>query len=145
LDTIAVSLDVEGASCEELGWRVNSCLLRLFTMLARPRCFASSVVTPQGYKDGGRPCVQPTSSRTTSHHLLASFPTAKKKERQRSRSRNRRELLSLHGAASPSLLNHGGAGLDRIEGHARALVKHHELGVYEKPSGPLLGLIVMSH
>jgi hypothetical protein len=39
-----VTRDVEGASYEELGWRVNSCILCLFTVLAR----ASSVVTPWG-------------------------------------------------------------------------------------------------
>jgi hypothetical protein len=30
-------------------------------------------------------------------------------------------LLSLHSVASPSLLIHGGVGLDRIRGHARTL------------------------
>jgi hypothetical protein len=81
LDTFVVSLDAEGASCEELGWHVNSRLLHPFITPARARCVASSVVAPQGYKAGGHLYVQPTSSRKTSHHLLASFPTTKKKER----------------------------------------------------------------
>jgi hypothetical protein len=46
LDTVAVYHNVKGASCEELGWRVNPCLLDLFTVPARARRFASSVVTP---------------------------------------------------------------------------------------------------
>jgi hypothetical protein len=40
-------------------------------------------------------------------------------------------LLSLQGVASPSLLNHGRAGLDCIEGHSRAPTKTHESGVYD--------------
>jgi hypothetical protein len=31
LDMVAIAHDVEGVSCEELGWCTNSCLLRLFT------------------------------------------------------------------------------------------------------------------
>jgi hypothetical protein len=56
LDTVAVSHDVVGTSCEELGWRVNMCLLHPFTTHVRAHRFASSVVTPRGYKAGGRPC-----------------------------------------------------------------------------------------
>jgi hypothetical protein len=81
LDTIVVSHDVEGTSCEELGWHINLCLLHLFTVPVWARHFASSVVKPQGYKTGGHPCTQPTSSHMSSHHLNASFPMAKKKER----------------------------------------------------------------
>jgi hypothetical protein len=81
LALFVVSRDVEGALCEEVGWHVNSCLLRLFIVPARARCIASLIVTPWGYKDGGRHYVQPTSSRTISHHLPVSFPTAKKKEK----------------------------------------------------------------
>jgi hypothetical protein len=43
-------------------------------------------------------------------------------------------LFSLQGVISPSLLIHGGVGLDRISGHARAPAKSHELGVYESGS-----------
>jgi hypothetical protein len=39
--------------------------------------------------------------------------------------------LSLHGVATPSLLNHGEIGLVRIEGYARAPAKPHESGVYD--------------
>jgi hypothetical protein len=74
LDTIAVSRNVEGASCEELGWHI-------FTMLTRAHHFASSVVTPWGYKTSGRSYAQPMSSHTISHRLPASFPIAEKKER----------------------------------------------------------------
>jgi hypothetical protein len=56
LDTVVISHDVEGTSCEELGWHVNSCLLRPFPTSVRAHRFASSVVTPRGYKAGGCPC-----------------------------------------------------------------------------------------
>jgi hypothetical protein len=46
---------------------------------------------------------------------------AEKKERWRNRSRKRRELLCLHGVASPSLINHGRVGLVYVRGHTRAL------------------------
>jgi hypothetical protein len=80
LDMVVVSHDVEGVSCDELGWRVNSCLLRLFSVFAGARRFASSVVTPQGYKARGCSCTQPTSSYMISHRLPTSFPMAEKKE-----------------------------------------------------------------
>jgi hypothetical protein len=50
LDTVVVSRDVEGASCEELGWHLNSCLLRPFTTSVRAHRFASSVVTLWDYE-----------------------------------------------------------------------------------------------
>jgi hypothetical protein len=81
LDIVVIFHDVEGASCEELGWRVKSCLLHLFTAPTRARRFASSIVTPHGYQAGGHPCAQPMSSRMISHHLMASFPMAEKKKR----------------------------------------------------------------
>jgi hypothetical protein len=40
-------------------------------------------------------------------------------------------MLSLQGAASPSLLHHGGVLLDRVRDHARAPTKPHESGVYD--------------
>jgi hypothetical protein len=55
LDTVAVSRDVVGTSCEELGWRVKLCLLRPFTAHVSTHHFASSVVTPWRYKAGSRP------------------------------------------------------------------------------------------
>jgi hypothetical protein len=39
--------------------------------------------------------------------------------------------LSLRDVVSPSLLIHGGVGLDRIGGHARAHAKPRESGVYD--------------
>jgi hypothetical protein len=38
---VSVSLNVEGASYEELGWHINSCLLHLFTVPTRARRFVS--------------------------------------------------------------------------------------------------------
>jgi hypothetical protein len=46
LDMVTISHEVEGALCEELGWRVNSCLLCPFITSVRARRFASLVVTP---------------------------------------------------------------------------------------------------
>jgi hypothetical protein len=54
LDTVTISHDVVDTSVEELGWCVNMCLLRPFTAPLRDHRFASSVVTPRGYKVGGR-------------------------------------------------------------------------------------------
>jgi hypothetical protein len=64
LDTVDVSRDIEGESCDELGWHLNSCFLQHFTVpiTAHPYC-------------------ESMSSLMISHHLLASFPTAEKKER----------------------------------------------------------------
>jgi hypothetical protein len=81
----------------------------------------SSVVTPWGYKAGSHSCTQATSSCTIPHRLSTSFPTVEKKGRPKNRSRNKRELLSLLGVASPSLLNHGRVGLVCVGGHERAL------------------------
>jgi hypothetical protein len=57
LDTVAISRDVVGAPCKELGWLVNICLLRPFTVPVRSHHFTSSVVTARGYKAGDRTCV----------------------------------------------------------------------------------------
>jgi hypothetical protein len=57
LNTVVVSHDVAGVSCEELGWHVNMCLLHPFTMPVMACHFTSSVVTPRGHKVGNRPCV----------------------------------------------------------------------------------------
>jgi hypothetical protein len=81
LDIVATSYDVEGALYGESEWHVNSFLLHLFTSLAKRHRFASSVVTPWGYKAGGCSYAQPMFSHTISHYLLTSFPTAEKKER----------------------------------------------------------------
>jgi hypothetical protein len=64
-------------------WHIRSFLLCLFTAPAEPSRFASLVVTPRGYKAGVVAHIQPTSSRTISHHSSASFPLAKKKEENR--------------------------------------------------------------
>jgi hypothetical protein len=130
-DTVVVSHNVEGASYQELGWHINSFLLHPFTTPAKISRFASSVVTRQSYKIGGQTYTHPTSSRSISHHLPASLPTAKKKERLRNKSKNRRGLLRLQGDASPSFLNHGRIGLDHVRSHERAPTKSHESGIYD--------------
>jgi hypothetical protein len=56
-------------------------LLCLFTPLAEPNRFASSIVTPLDYKAGVVTPAQPTSSHTISHHFSTSFPTAEKKKK----------------------------------------------------------------
>jgi hypothetical protein len=81
LETVATSRDVEGTSYEESGWRANSFLLRLFKVPGRPSCFASSVVTPRGYKASDRSSAQPMTSCTISHRIPTSFPMAEKKEK----------------------------------------------------------------
>jgi hypothetical protein len=97
LDMIVISYDVEGTSFKELGWRVNSYLLCLFIVSARAHRFVFSVVTPRGYKVGGHPCVQPTSSHMISHHLLASFPTQLKRKRDRETDLEIRRVVELIG------------------------------------------------
>jgi hypothetical protein len=52
----------------------------IFTAPAEPSHIASSIVTPQGYKDGVVAPTQPTSSRTISHHSFTSSPTTQKGE-----------------------------------------------------------------
>jgi hypothetical protein len=68
LDIVVVSCDVAGKSCEQLGWRVNMCLMSPFTAPVRARCFASSVVISRGYKVGSCPCAN--------LHPLAQTPIA---------------------------------------------------------------------
>jgi hypothetical protein len=118
LDIVVISRDVAGVLCKELGWHVNMCLLRSFTMLVRAHHFASSVVTLRGYKAGGHPYANlcpPTRPPITSSPPSLRL---KRKERHKDRSRKQgRELLGLQGVASPSLLGHGGAGLDPVRGH----------------------------
>jgi hypothetical protein len=55
----------------------------IFTMPAEPSRFASSSVTPRGYKASLVTPVQPTSSRTISLCFSASFSTAKKRKKKR--------------------------------------------------------------
>jgi hypothetical protein len=80
--------------------------------------FAFSVVTPWGYKASGRPCVN---LHPFERLPVASSPPSLWLKRKRGREidieTGERELLSLQGIASPSILNYGGAGLDPIRGH----------------------------
>jgi hypothetical protein len=129
LDTIVVSCDVEGMPCEELGWHVSSCLSCPFIALVRACRVASTGVTPRGYKVGGCPC---TRLCPLAQPLIASSPRSLWLKRKRDREEKQgRELLSLQGVASPSLLSHGGEGLDHVGGHTRASAKPHESRVHD--------------
>jgi hypothetical protein len=76
---------------------------------------------------------QPTSSHMISHCLPASFPMAKKKEENRETNlKNKRELLSLQGVVSLSLLSHGRVNLASVGGHTRASTKPRESGLYDR-------------
>jgi hypothetical protein len=96
-------------------------------MPAEPSCFASSVVTPLGYKAGGRSYA--------TYIFVQDFPISlwlkRKRDREIDLEKNRRELLSVQGVVPPSLLFDGGVGLVRIGGHARAPAKSCESGVYD--------------
>jgi hypothetical protein len=87
-----------------MGRHVNMGLLHL----VRACCFASSVVTPWGYKSEQSPLHTPTSSRTISHCLLTSFLASEKRKREK----EREGFGGLESIASPSLSNHGGTRLD---------------------------------
>jgi hypothetical protein len=109
-----------------------------------PSRFASSVVTPQGYKAGVGAPVQPTSYHMISHHSSASFPMAKKKKIEKQIWKNKKGLLSLRGVILLSLLSHGGVELARIEvmqEHLQNLISQGsmtavELATYRVPTDP---------
>jgi hypothetical protein len=117
---------VVGMMCEESGRHVNMGLL----CLARARCFASSVVTPRGYKSEQLPSCAPTSSHTISHCLLASFHAPKEREGE-GEGDTKGRFLGLASVASPSLSSHGGTRLDPFLGHVDAPVEPHEHGVHD--------------
>jgi hypothetical protein len=80
LDTVVASLTIEGASCGGLVWRVKLVFTVPFYSVyrAQPLCLLGCYT--MGYKVGGCSFVQPTSSRTISDSLLASFPPSEKKK-----------------------------------------------------------------
>jgi hypothetical protein len=127
LDMVVVSYYVEGASCEELGWCLNSCLLHPFTVPVRAYRFASSVVTPQDYKAGGRICLN---LRPLARPPIAPPPSLQlKRKRDREVDLETRErVVELMGCcfSFPSK-----PWLDRIGGHTRAPAKPHESRVYD--------------
>jgi hypothetical protein len=86
--------------------------------LVRARHFAFLVVTPWGYKASGCPyrnlCLLARTPVTSSSPSLG----LKRKRGREMDLETREKLLSLQGAASPSFLNYGRAGLDPIRGHA---------------------------
>jgi hypothetical protein len=124
LDTVIISRVVVGTSCEELRRRVNMGLLRL----VRAHHFASSVVTQWGYKAGGRPCTHLCPLAQT---LVASSPLSLRLKIQKDRYRNRVKFWGLESATSPSLSNHGGAGLDPFRNHTGAPAGPHKPGVHD--------------
>jgi hypothetical protein len=81
LDIIIVSRVIVDTSCEELGWYVNMSLLRL----VRVHRFASSIVTPQGYKASDRPC---THLHPLTQTPVTSSPPSLCLKRQKDRERN---------------------------------------------------------
>jgi hypothetical protein len=98
-----------------LGWCVNLCLLCLFTAPGSACRFASSIVTPLGYKADSHSYAQPMSSRMISQGLPPPSLRLKRKRHRETDLENRRELLSLLGVAFPSLSNHGGVGWSTSE------------------------------
>jgi hypothetical protein len=80
LDTVATFLRRIGCVIRGVGWHIKSFLLCLVTESAKPNCFTSLAVTPQGYKAGLVTPVQPTSSCMISLYSSASFPTAEKRK-----------------------------------------------------------------
>jgi hypothetical protein len=82
LDTVVVSCDVVGTSCEELGWHVNMYLLCPFNVPIRVHCFASLIVTLRAYKAGGHPCAN---LRPLARTPIASSPHSLRLEQKRGR------------------------------------------------------------
>jgi hypothetical protein len=110
-----------------VGCCVSSFLLCLFTVPVELSRFASSVITPRGYKTGDRSCA----TYILPYDLPPPSLWLKRKRDRETYLENMRELLNLWGVVSPSLLIHCGVGLDRVGGHTRAPVKPRELGVYD--------------
>jgi hypothetical protein len=70
-------------ACFRYDYRISRCRVvvrQVGVVSTWARHFGFSVVTPWGYKAGGRPCAQTTSSCKTSYRLPNSFPMAEKKE-----------------------------------------------------------------
>jgi hypothetical protein len=82
-----------GTMCEEAGRRVNVGLLRF----VRAHYFASSVLTPQGYKSEQRPLHTLTPSHIISRCLLVFFlvPEEREREREKERERERERFWSF--------------------------------------------------
>jgi hypothetical protein len=77
-----------------------------FTAPCKGHCFASSVVTPRGYKSKRPPLLSLTSSRTIRCCLLASFLEPKKGERESGGGeRERGDFWGIESVAAPSLLS----------------------------------------
>jgi hypothetical protein len=102
----------------------------LLLCLERAHCFASSVVTPRGYKNEWSPSCTPMSSGTSNCCLLASFLAPEKREREMGREKAG-DFWGLESVASPSISSHGGTRLDLFHSHAGTLVEPHEPGVHD--------------
>jgi hypothetical protein len=106
-----------GTMCEEAGRRVNVGLLRF----VRAHYFASSVLTPQGYKSEQRPLHTLTPSHIISRCLLVFFLVPEERERERKKEREKeRDFGALESVASPSPSMHGRTRLDPFQGHTGA-------------------------
>jgi hypothetical protein len=81
LNMVDISCNVEGVSCEELGWPVNLCLLRPFTAPIRAYHFASSVVTLWAIKLAATPCVNLLA--LARHPIVSSPPSLRLKRKER--------------------------------------------------------------
>jgi hypothetical protein len=98
-----------------------------------PNSFASSAITPWGYKAGLVTPVQPTSSCMISLYSSASFPIIRKREnREIDLKENKRWVISAYREAIfLSLWFHGGVGLVCAGGHMRAPAKSCKSRVYD--------------
>jgi hypothetical protein len=95
---VVISHDVKGVSYEESDDYDRSFLLHLFTAPAEPSCFASMVVTLQGYKAGMVTPTQPTISRMISYRSSTFFPTAEKKENMKIDLKKQEGVVGLPGS-----------------------------------------------
>jgi hypothetical protein len=102
-------------------------LLCLLLCIVRAHCFASSIVTPWGYKNKRLPLRIPTSSHTISRCLLPSFLAP----RERERGRERGDFWGLESVSSSSPSSHGRIRLNSFHGHAGPSVEPHEPEVHD--------------
>jgi hypothetical protein len=98
LDTVIISCSVVGTSCEEYVRQVNLGLL----CMQGPHHFASSVITPWGYKAGDCPC---THLHPLAITLITSFSVLQKREIDRSR--NKGKFLGRRERCFSILSNYG--------------------------------------
>jgi hypothetical protein len=103
LDTFTISHDVVSTLREELERHVNISLLLPFTAPVRAHRFASLVLTPWGYKAGGRPCAN---LRPLVRTPIASPPPSLRLKRKRGRKNRSRNRGKAHRVLSVLLLGY---------------------------------------